>query len=44
MRRLIGFVFLLVLIAAIALIGYSYSGYLTPEQSRITQPVELDVN
>lgn len=44
MRRLIGFLFLLALIAVIALIGYSYSGYLVPDQTTITRPVDLDAN
>lgn len=44
MRRLIGFLFLLVLIAGVLLIGFSYSGFLVPDQTRITQPVDLDVN
>ena len=44
MRRLIGFLFLLTLIGIAGLIGYSYSGYLIPSQSLITQPVDLDVD
>ena len=42
MGRLIkGIVFLLIL-AAIAVIGYAYFGDLTPERETVTQPVELD--
>jgi hypothetical protein len=44
MKRVFGFLFLLVLIAAVGLIGYSYSGYLTPTQITVTLPVDLDVN
>lgn len=44
MRRLIGFLFLLVLIAGALLIGFSYSGLLVPDQTRVTQPVDLDVD
>lgn len=44
MKRLFGFLFLLVLIGVAGLIGYSYSGYLTPSQTTVTTPVDLDVN
>jgi hypothetical protein len=44
MKRVFGFLFLLVLISAVGLIGYSYSGYLTPTQITVTLPVDLDVN
>jgi hypothetical protein len=44
MRRVLGFVVLLVLIGLVGLIGYSYSGYLVPDQTEITRPVDLDVD
>jgi hypothetical protein len=44
MTRLIGFLLLLALIAVIGLIGYSYSGYLVPDQTTITLPVDLDAD
>ena len=43
MWRLIRWLFLLAVLAAIGLIGYSYSGYLVPETRTVTQPVELDI-
>jgi hypothetical protein len=44
MWRLIKFLLLLAVIAVLGLLGYSYSGYLQPVQTEITQPVELDVD
>jgi hypothetical protein len=43
MGRLIRFLLILIVLAVIGLIGYSYSGYLVPEQQTVTTPVELDV-
>jgi len=42
MGRLFRFLLLLVVLAVLALIGYSYSGFMTPEAQDITQPVPLD--
>lgn len=40
--RLIRFLVLLVVLALLALIGFAYSGFMTPDTQEITQPVELD--
>ncbi len=44
MGRIVVFLFLLILLGALGLVGYSYSGYLVPEQQTITEPVTLDVD
>jgi len=44
MGRILVFLIFLGLLGCVGLIGYSYSGYLVPEQSVITQPVTLDVD
>lgn len=44
MGRIIRFLFLLIVLGVLGLIGYSYSGYLVPTQQTVTTPVELDVN
>lgn len=44
MGRIIWFLFLLIVLGVLGLIGYSYSGYLVPTQQTVTTPVELDVN
>jgi hypothetical protein len=44
MGRIIRFFLLLALLALLGLIGYSYSGYLVPQQQSVTTPVELDVD
>ena len=44
MGRIIRFLFLLVVLGILGLIGYSYSGYLVPTQTTVTTPVELDVD
>jgi predicted negative regulator of RcsB-dependent stress response len=44
MGRILGFLVLLVILGVLGLIGYSYSGYLQPQQSEITAPVTLDVD
>ena len=44
MGRLIKLVFWLVVLAAIAVVGYGYLGDLTPEREDISTPVELDAN
>jgi len=44
MLRFFGFLILLALLGALGLIGYSYSGYLTPNQRIVTEPVILNVD
>ncbi|MEQ8368353.1 MAG: hypothetical protein RIB61_16770 [Roseicyclus sp.] len=44
MGRIIRFLILLVILGIIGLIGYSYSGYLVPEQNQVTMPVDLNVD
>jgi hypothetical protein len=44
MGRIIRFFLLLAILALLGLIGYSYSGYLVPQQQSVTTPVELDVD
>jgi hypothetical protein len=44
MGRIIRFLLLLIVLGVLGLIGYSYSGYLVPEQTTVTTPVELDVD
>lgn len=44
MGRIFRFLLLLVVLGVAGLIGYSYSGYLVPEQTTVTVPVELDVD
>jgi len=44
MWRIIRFLVVLIVLGALGLIGYSYSGYLVPDQQTITTPVELDVD
>ena len=40
--RLFRFLIFLVVLAVLALIGYAYSGFMTPEALDVTQPVPLD--
>jgi hypothetical protein len=44
MGRIVVFLIFLIGIGALGLIGYSYSGYLVPAQSEVTEPVDLDVD
>ena len=44
MGRILLFLIVLGLIGALGLIGYSYSGYLVPAQSEVTEPVSLDAD
>ncbi|MGP1355374.1 hypothetical protein [Roseicyclus sp.] len=41
MGRLIRFLLILIVLGAIALVAYSYSGFLQPEREVVTQPVDL---
>lgn len=43
MGRVIGFLFILIVLGGLGLIGYSYSGLMTPEQRTVTEPVDLGV-
>jgi hypothetical protein len=44
MGRIIRFLLVVIVLGALGLIGYSYSGYLVPEQSTVTAPVTLDAD
>lgn len=44
MWRVIKVLFFVILLGGLGLLGYSYSGYLMPQQERITAPVDLDVD
>lgn len=44
MLRLLKFLFLLLVMAAFAVVGYAYLGDLSPEQESISEPVSLDGN
>ncbi len=44
MSRLLKLLVFLLLIGVIALVGYAYLGDLSPEQSDVSDPVELDAN
>lgn len=44
MGRLIKYLLILIVLGVLGLIGYSYSGYLVPDQSTVTTPVELNVD
>ncbi|UWQ97631.1 hypothetical protein K3728_10340 [Rhodobacteraceae bacterium M385] len=44
MGRIIILILVLLLLSAIALVGYAYSGLMQPDVQTVTQPVELDVD
>lgn len=44
MGRLLKLIGFLIVLAVIALIGFAYLGDLSPDQSDIREPVELDEN
>lgn len=44
MYRLLKILFLLVVVLVMAVLGYAYIGDLSPEQSDVSTPVELDGN
>ncbi|MFD0978589.1 MULTISPECIES: hypothetical protein [Tropicimonas] len=44
MRRLLKFLLFLVVLGAVALVGFAYLGDLTPTQVRVSDPVMLDVD
>ena len=41
MGRLIRILLIVIVLAAIGLVGYSYSGFMQPERQTVTQPVDL---
>ncbi|MCU4654210.1 hypothetical protein N8I71_15300 [Roseibacterium sp. SDUM158016] len=41
MGRVIGLLLILVLLAAVGLVTFSYSGFLEPDRQSVTQPVDL---
>ena len=44
MGRLLKFLVFLIVIGALGLVGYAYLGDLSPDQSEISQPVELNAD
>ncbi len=42
MGRLIKYLFYLIILAGLGLVGYAYLGDLSPSQEDVTTPVELD--
>jgi spore coat protein CotH len=44
MGRIIILVLVLLLLGAVALVGYAYSGLMQPDLQTVTQPVDLDVD
>jgi len=42
MRTILKLIFILALLAAIAVVGYAFVGDLSPEQQDVTEPVILD--
>lgn len=42
MFRLLKLIFVLVVLVAAAVLGYGYLGDLSPEQTDVSEPVELD--
>ncbi|MEM9754441.1 MAG: hypothetical protein AAF914_00525 [Pseudomonadota bacterium] len=44
MGRLFRLFLVLAVLAALALIGYAYSGWMTPEMREVTEPVTLDLD
>lgn len=44
MLRLLKVLFVLAILVAAAVIGYAYLGDLSPEQTEVSEPVELDAN
>ncbi|MEP5759655.1 MAG: hypothetical protein ABJ327_10220 [Litoreibacter sp.] len=42
MGRLLKLLVFLILLAAIAVVGYAYLGDLQPDRAEVTQPIDLD--
>jgi hypothetical protein len=41
MGRVIRFLLILIILAGLGLVGYSYSGFMQPERESVTEPVDL---
>ncbi|MDG4648402.1 hypothetical protein P6F26_08090 [Roseibacterium sp. SDUM158017] len=41
MGRLIRFLLILILLAAIGIVAFSYSGFMQPDRQSVTEPVDL---
>jgi hypothetical protein len=41
MGRVIRFLLILIVLAGLGLVGYSYSGFMQPERQSVTEPVDL---
>jgi hypothetical protein len=41
MLRAVVILFLLGVLAAVGLLGYSYTGFVVPDRERVTQPVDI---
>jgi hypothetical protein len=41
MGRLIRYLLILILLAAVGLVAWSYSGFLAPDRQTVTEPVDL---
>ncbi len=44
MGRVIRFLLILIVLAGIGLIGFSYSGLMQPERQTVTEPVDLGLD
>ena len=44
MLRLLKLLFVLVVLIAVAVVGYAYLGDLRPDQQDVSEPVDLDTN
>ena len=44
MGRILKYLIVLMLLGVLGLLGYSYSGLMTPNTQPVTQPVTLDVD
>lgn len=44
MGRIIRFLLILIVLAGLGLVAFSYSGYLQPETRTVTLPVDLDAD
>lgn len=44
MGRIILLVLFLLIVGALALVGYAYSGFMQPDVRTVTQPVDLNVD
>jgi cell division protein FtsL len=44
MGRVIGFLLILIVLAAIGLVAFSYSGFMQPDRQTVTEPVDLGLD